>query len=172
MPAQSFSRALTYTLLNEGGYVNDPQDPGGPTNRGITLATLAAWRKRSCTAEDVRQLGMAETQDIYRALYWNPIAGDKLPEEVGAMVLFDIAVNCGAPQAARTAQAVAGVTADGVIGPVSLRAIGALKLDDFVAQVVAAQHAFYLQVVRQRPASRKFHPTWQKRVGLYFDLLA
>ena len=164
-----WTQAIAYVLANEGGYVNDPDDT--PTNRGITLATLSAWRKRPCTVDDVRALGLAETQQIYRSLYWNTIAGDQLPATVG-LIMFDVAVNCGVGQAAKSAQTIAGVKVDGAIGPISLKAIAAVKLDDFVDQFVSTQHRYYLALVRKKPAKRKFHKTWQKRAAYYYDLLA
>jgi len=78
MAAGNFALALALVLESEGGYVDDPRDPGGATNLGITRATLARWRGRVVSKADVRQLGRAEAAAIYRALFWDKIRGDDL----------------------------------------------------------------------------------------------
>lgn len=67
MAASNFGACLALVLLNEGGWSNDPRDSGRATNRGITLATLAAWRKRPVSKAEVRALSAAEASAIYRA---------------------------------------------------------------------------------------------------------
>lgn len=78
----------------EGGYVNHPKDPGGPTNRGITQATLSHERGQRASIDDVRNLTRAEAAEIYRKKYWNLIQGEALPAGVDLLAL-DIAVNSG-----------------------------------------------------------------------------
>jgi type VI secretion system secreted protein VgrG len=84
--------ALAYTFKNEGGFTNVKEDKGGPTKYGITISTLTRWRKKTVTAEDVRQLNILEAEAIYKAWYWNPINLDKIDNERVAMALFDRAV--------------------------------------------------------------------------------
>jgi Glycosyl hydrolase 108 len=89
----AFETCFAFTLRAEGGYVDDPADPGGPSNMGITLATLRQW-------SDDPDLGAAQVEDmrlraaIYRSLYWNPLRADALPCGVDLMV-FDMGVNAG-----------------------------------------------------------------------------
>ena len=95
----NFAACLALTLKFEGGYVNNPRDPGGPTNMGITIATLSHELGRAATISDVMNLsrtpeGRALVESIYRKKFWNLIGGDTLPMGVDAM-LFDIAVNSG-----------------------------------------------------------------------------
>jgi hypothetical protein len=105
MTAANFDRALTLVLQSEGGYADDPRDPGGATNRGITRATLARWRGRPVSKAELRALGRAEAAAIYRALYWDALRGDDLPAGLD-IALFDYGVNSGPARAARTLQAV------------------------------------------------------------------
>ncbi len=110
-------------LKRERGYVNHPLDRGGPTNRGITIGALAAWRGQEVTAADVRELTEAETRHIYRGVFivdpqFFRIEDDRLREQV-----IDAGVLHGAGWAARRLQECAGVTADGIIGPITLKAI-------------------------------------------------
>ena len=76
----NFDTCLAFTLKEEGGYSDNPADPGGATNMGITLATYRRW-------SDNPNLGPVQVQDmtertaraIYRSLYWNPLRADALP---------------------------------------------------------------------------------------------
>ena len=102
--ADNFDVCLAFTLREEGGYVDDPADPGGATNMGITLATYRQW-------SDNPGLGSTQVQDmtertvrvIYRALYWNPLRADALPLGVDLSV-FDMGVNAGIWRSARLLQ--------------------------------------------------------------------
>lgn len=118
----NFGRSLTLVLASEGGYVDHPRDPGGATNRGVTLATLSAWRGRPCSKAEVKALTQVEAGDIYRAKYWNNVRADELPVGVD-FVVFDYAVNSGPSAASKTLQRVVGVTADGIIGAFTIRAV-------------------------------------------------
>lgn len=90
----NFEKALELTLKYEGGYTNDPYDPGGPTNYGITIATLSHELGRKATVKDVKNISMNVVKDIYKKKYWNLVDGDSLPAGVD-LLAFDIAVNSG-----------------------------------------------------------------------------
>jgi len=119
----AFDTCLPFTLREEGGYVDDPADPGGATNMGITLATYREW-------SDSPDLGPAQVQEmtrrtaraIYRSSYWNPLRADALPVGVDLSV-FDMGVNAGIWRSARLLQRAigfAGDEIDGCIGPETL----------------------------------------------------
>jgi lysozyme family protein len=97
--ADNFETALKFTLQWEGGFANDPRDPGGATNMGITIATLSHELGRPATIGEVIDLsrtaaGRARVADIYRKKYWNTIGGNRLPPGID-LLAFDIAVNSG-----------------------------------------------------------------------------
>lgn len=103
---QNFDQALRFTLQYEGGYVNNPHDPGGPTNLGITIATLSHELGRKASVAEVKALTVAGVAPIYRKKFWNLVDGDGLPGGVDLM-LFDIAVNMGSGRALRWGEATA-----------------------------------------------------------------
>ena len=119
---ENYAQALKQVLKYEGGKVDDPRDPGGRTAYGITQDTYDAWRKKqNLPTVDVFTISQADVAAIYRQEYWDCIRGDDLPAGVDFAV-FDFAVNSGVSRAAKTLQAVVGVTQDGVIGPATIQA--------------------------------------------------
>lgn len=112
-----FELCVSRVLGNEGGYVNDPNDPGGETNWGIS--------KRAYPNLDIKSLTRNDAIAIYRRDFWDRISADKLPALLQFQAL-DFAVNCGIETAVRKVQAAAGVADDGHFGPVSFAAITAM----------------------------------------------
>ena len=110
----NFDECLAFTLRAEGGFSDQPADPGGATNMGITRATLAGVRGHAVSKADVRALTRAEAAAIYRSIYWRAVRGDELPVGVDA-VMFDHAVNSGPKAAIRTLQGALGFKQDGVL---------------------------------------------------------
>lgn len=143
MSTNNFLPSVAFTLAHEGGYSDNPRDPGGATNRGITLRTLAAWRHADCTAADVQALTEAEARAIYRASYWNAVHADALPAGLDLMV-FDFGVNSGPGRSARVLQEALGVVADGAIGPQTLSAAARVPdMGALVGRIADAQETFY-----------------------------
>lgn len=119
---ENLDDALTLMFGHEGGYVNDPNDPGGPTKFGITQKTLAAHRGRKVGAADVQALTLQEAETIYRRSYWSQSGGDLLPSGIDYLV-FDFGVNSGPSKAVKTLQAVVGVAQDGGVGEMTADAV-------------------------------------------------
>lgn len=161
-PATSsrFQACLADLLTHEGGFVNHPADPGRATNFGVTQATLAAWRGKPVTEQDVRDLTRDEAGAIYRARYWMPIKGDALPPGVDLAVM-DFAVNSGQAKAAMMLQQVVGVAQDGAIGPLTLAAVGAADPRAVVTGLCDARMAF----LRSLSIWPTFGKGWTRRVS-------
>jgi lysozyme family protein len=144
--ADSFDVCLAFTLREEGGYIDDPADPGGATNMGITLTTYRQW-------SDDPALGSTQVQDmtartaraIYRSLYWNPLRADALPIGVDLSV-FDMGVNAGIWRSARLLQRALGFTGeevDGCIGPETLDAAAKCDPRMLVSDLAERQATYY-----------------------------
>jgi lysozyme family protein len=116
-----FHQAVELVLQHEGGFVEHPRDPGGATKFGITRETLSRARGYPVSVEDVRELTRVEAVAVYRRLYWDVLRADELPPGI-ELAVFDLAVNSGPVRAVRMLQNVLGVPADGIIGPVTLKA--------------------------------------------------
>ena len=121
MAASNFARSLPLVLKHEGGFANHPDDPGGATMKGVTLATFRRYKPGASVA-DLKAISNEMLGRIYRDGYWNVVRGDDLPSGVDYAV-FDFAVNSGPGRAAKYLQAVVGVAQDGEIGPATLAAV-------------------------------------------------
>lgn len=123
----AFAYAIDFVLSQEGGLVDDPNDSGGITNMGISLAFansvgFDANADGKTNASDIRGLQPTEAIALYRENFWLPIAGAQLPHVI-AVCLFDTAVNMGVPAAVKLMQRQVGTTEDGVMGPKTIAAI-------------------------------------------------
>lgn len=160
MAAQNFDVCLALTLRFEGGYSDDPADPGGATNMGITRATLARARGRAVTKSEVRELSRAEAAEIYRSLFWAPVSGDLLASGLDA-ALFDFGVNSGPARAVRILQQILGVNEAEGIGPKTLAAL-ARKNPETVIWTLSRARQGFLERLR---TFRSFGRGWSARVA-------
>ena len=153
-----FDLCFAEILEKEGGFSNNPNDPGGPTNLGITQRTLAAWRQAEVTVEDVQKLAREEACEIYRSNYWNVMRCDDLPKGVDLSV-FDFGVNAGSAAAVRLLQKVAGAEQDGSVGPLTLRAVRSSEPRTLIEALTSARLDFY----RGLATYETFGKGWEKR---------
>lgn len=159
-PAARFDTALAEILRHEGGWVDHPADPGGATNRGVTLASLSDWLGRTATKAEVKALTVADVAPIYRERYWNAVKGDDLPAGVDLMV-FDLAVNSGPGRAAKFLQEAVGAPADGQIGPATLAKVRALHPLAIIDGMAQRRERFY----RGLGTFDTFGRGWMKRLA-------
>ncbi|WP_457091838.1 glycoside hydrolase family 108 protein [Microvirga sp. P5_D2] len=157
--SSSFETAVALVLQHEGGFVNHPRDPGGATNFGITRETLS--RSRGCLAsvEDVRRLTREEAASIYRSLYWKAVRADELPLGLD-LAVFDLAVNSGPKRAVTMLQSVLGVGADGLIGPVTIKAASRADPAATVRRLTRARLGFLFRLATWPVFGRG----WRRRV--------
>lgn len=160
---ENFDACVAVTLRFEGGFADNPADPGGATNFGVTLRTLHAWEGHPVTADDVRAMTRDEAVAILGAKYWNVVRGDDLPLGVDLMV-FDFAVNAGPATSARMLQRCAGLAGhevDGSIGPYTLRIVRAQPASHLISALGAARNLYY----RSLPVYPTFGDGWSARVS-------
>lgn len=137
----SFDIALKYTLQFEGGYVNDPDDRGSETNKGITKAVYDEYRtKNSLPIQSVKNISDKEVQDIYYKQYWLAAGCDKLSDKL-AIVVFDMATNSGVSRAKRY-----------------------LTLTQDPNKYLDLRADFFKKIVQNNPSQQKFLKGWLNRV--------
>lgn len=155
----NFEQCLALVLKHEGGYVNNPKDPGGMTNLGVTKKVWEEYVGHSVDEAAMRALGPKDVAPLYKKNYWDKIRGDDLPLGVD-YACFDLAVNSGVGRAAKVLQKCVGVPADGVIGPATLAEVGnhsPLNL----AQQICENRLEFLQAL---PTWTTFGRGWGRRV--------
>ena len=155
----NFEQCLALVLKNEGGYVNNPADPGGMTNLGVTKKVWESWVGHPVDESAMRALGPQDVSPLYKAQYWDKIKGDDLPLGVD-YACFDLAVNSGVGRAAKILQQAVGVTADGAIGPATLVAVESQNPRTLATEICDARLAF-LQTL---PTWGTFGKGWGRRV--------
>ena len=150
-----FDEAFQLLIGNEGGYSNNPADPGGETMWGVTARVARAHGYTGA----MRDLPLATAKAIAKAEYWDPFKCDQLPPDVRFQVL-DAAYNGGSP--AKWLQQAAGVSVDGVIGPQTLAALNASDPD----KIVMRFDAYRLQyLARLRGELPEFAGGWMNRIA-------
>lgn len=166
-PPDAFAACLAIVLEQEGGYADNPVDPGGATKFGITRATLAAWRNvapaSALPKSEVAGLGRDEAAAIYRARYWDRCNAGALPPGLD-LALFDFAVNSGPDRAVRTLQHLIGTEPDGIVGPRTLDAVKARIALTGIAGLIVALCDGRLTFLQRLAISATFGAGWARRV--------
>jgi len=111
-----FNAALDEVLVHEGGFSNNPADPGGMTNLGVTKAVWERYVGHPVSESEMRSLTREEVAPLYQHDYWLACGCDKLPGGL-ALCVFDFAVNAGQGRAVRFVQRLCGAVQDGQCGP-------------------------------------------------------
>ena len=151
----NFNEIIEVVLHHEGGYVNDPKDPGGETNFGIA--------KRSHPDVDIANLTKEGASEIYHEIYWVKNKVDDMPDQL-KHIYFDMCVNQGRGRAVKILQRSANakganLKVDGGLGPMTIAAVSNVELD----RVRAYRIKYYADLVTRKPDLEKFYFGWFRR---------
>lgn len=155
----NFPFAIDLVLAHEGGYANDPKDPGGETSFGIS--------KRAYPNEDIRALTKDRAKEIYYTDYWLKNNLDKIDDQGVAAAALDTVVNHGrgAYLIQQALQAIGRpVSIDGKIGPDTLQNINATPAKTFLPALHDVRESYYQNLVANNPELSKFLPGWLYRI--------
>lgn len=162
----SFEAFAPILLESEGGFVDDPDDRGGATNRGITLKTYEGWCRRHGyprpTAQRLKDLDYETWARIAKELFWDKVGGDDIRDQRVANLIADWAFNSGAGIITRV-QALVGVRADGIAGRETVRAINAEDPAKLAGDLKRLRTSFYHTIAR-RGNNRKYLRGWLNRL--------
>ncbi|MNV37999.1 putative Peptidoglycan domain protein [compost metagenome] len=151
----NFDHAFDRLMGHEGGYSNHPDDPGGETMWGVTIAVARA----NGYTGPMRSMPRDTAKAIYQAQYWDKVRADNMPFPV-AFQVFDAAVNHGTDQAAKFLQRAAGVADHGIVGPKTLAAVEARGTASILLLFNAEREQFYTNL-KTWPS---FGKGWSRRV--------
>jgi lysozyme family protein len=169
-----FKPAFDKTVASEGGYVNDPDDPGGETYKGVARKMHSKWPGWTIIDMLKRQSGFpailntnaelqAEILSFYEVNFWDRLNADQIESQEVAESIFDFAVNAGVVTSATLAQMVVNSETDGIIGTNSINSINEFNQEHFLAAFTVAKIARYVNIVKKRPTSRKYFYGWVLR---------
>jgi hypothetical protein len=153
----NFQKCLELVLKSEGGWVNNPKDPGGETNLGVTKKVWQEWVGHE--VKTMQGLTPADVAPMYQAKYWMACYANQLPTGVDYMA-FDAAVNMGAGRSVKLLQECLGCVPDGTIGPRTMQLIDGKDPKDVVEAFSQRKIGFYESL----PTFPTFGKGWLKRV--------
>jgi len=157
----NYQTALNHVLKSEGLWSDNPQDPGGATMKGITLAVYREWKRNQyITKDELKAIPDQDVYDLYKQLYWDKCHCDNMPSGIDYCV-FDASVNMGCGRAAKLIQEAVNVTADGIIGSGTMASIQSANVLDTIAKFSELKENFY----RSLKTFDTFGKGWLNRVA-------
>lgn len=159
---QRFDRLIGKVLAHEGGYVNDPADPGGETKYGIS--------KRSYPKLNIKSLTESQARDIYYADWWLKLRCNELTNDTIAVKLLDMSVNVGRQTGVKLLQRALcdcdqQVAIDGIIGPKTIAAANEADPGRLLEAVKLRQMAYYEACIANNAKLAKFRNGWTRRAA-------
>lgn len=148
----------------EGGFVDDPSDKGGPTYKGVTLATFRQFYGQNKTVDDLKILTDVQWDHIFKTGYWDKWRADEIKSQAVANALVDWTYHSGV-HGIKEPQKILGVTADGIVGPKTLAAVNAMHPLELWVKIQAARHGFVENIVKNDASQADFLAGWKNRIN-------
>ena len=162
------SKLVPFILQWEGGFVNDPLDLGGATNKGITIGTFTEYKRRkglkAPTVQDLKNISNEDWHEVFKGLYWDRWKADEIKSQAVANILVDWVWASGSHGIKRP-QRLLGVTADGVVGSKTIAALNAKDPAELFKMIKADRIKFIDEICEKRPANNRFKKGWLNRIN-------
>lgn len=157
-----------FEMARRTGFANDPDDLGGATMVGVTLATYAEYCRMNglpCpTTDRLRGITYAQWRDILKTMFWDRWRADEITNQSVAEILVDWVWASG-KYGISIPQRVLGVTVDGIVGPQTLCAVNRQSQSRFFERIMAERKAYIDRICAIRPANNKFKRGWLRRLN-------
>lgn len=159
----TFESSLEWSLPNEGGWSNHPNDKGGATNYGLTLGLAKKYGIE--TEEELKEVSQEKVADIFKAEFWR---FDNVKSQQVATLLFDIALNSGLSRAVKIAQGACNhlgfeCIVDGKWGPKTLACVNKVPSSQMVPTIQELRKEFYDSIIERDPSQEVFRKGWMNR---------
>ena len=162
------SKLVPFILQWEGGFVNDPLDVGGATNKGITIGTFTEYKRRkglkAPTIQDLKNISNEDWHEVFKGLYWDRWKADEIKNQAVANILVDWVWASGSHGIKRP-QRLLGVTSDGVVGSKTIAALNAKDPAELFKMIKADRIKFIDEICEKRPANNRFKKGWLNRIN-------
>lgn len=162
------NKLAPFILKWEGGFVNDPDDLGGATNKGVTIGTYEAYcRKKGYpkpTIERLKNISSPEWTEILKTMYWDKWRADGIKNQSVANILVDWVWASGS-HGIKIPQKMLGVKPDGIVGETTLNAVNALSPESLFESIKRERIDFIDRICAARPANNKFKKGWLNRIN-------
>lgn len=163
-----YRKLIPFILRWEGGFAHDPDDLGGPTNKGVTLDTYKAYCRRKGypvpTVARLKALTEEQWEDIFKTMFWDRWQADRINSQAVANILVDWVWASGS-YGIKIPQSVLGVTVDGIVGDKTIKVVNAQNPSVLFARIKKERLAFVERICRTRPQNRKFRHGWINRIN-------
>lgn len=163
------NKLVPHILKWEGGFVNDPDDLGQATCKGVCFKTYKLYRQRKKlpkpTLGDLRNISDGEFASILKEMYWDACRADEINSQSVANAIVDWAWHSGTTTAAKEIQRVLGVKADGIIGNITLSAINSQSPLPLFGKIKAARVKYIERICKSRPVNQKYYRGWMNRIN-------
>lgn len=166
-------KLVPFILKWEGGFVNDPVDRGGATNKGITLATykaLGKWdnnKDGKIDEKDLKLLSEDQWYKIYKQSFWDKWRADEIKNQSIANILVDWVWTSG-KYGITNVQKVLGVKDDGIVGLKTIAAVNNYKNQkELFNKIKDARLKFVENIVKNNPSQKKFINGWKRRINAF-----
>lgn len=157
-----------FILKWEGGFVNDPNDSGGATNKGVTLATYRRYKGEDATVADLKAITDEDWNAIFKTMYWDKCKADEIASQAVANLCVDWFWMSGT-NAIKYVQRLIGADEDGIVGKQTLARLNA-KGDGLVLPIYNYRKDFYHRIVASRPNQKRFLRGWINRLNALMEL--
>ena len=150
----------------EGGYSDNPNDRGGATNSGVTLAVYQSVYGKSKTKNDLKRMTSDQWNYIFTKLYWNKWKADEIKNQSIANILVDWVWLSGLGTIKKI-QALFGLTADGIVGNKTLSYINSNNQEEIFNKIWNRRKQFYDSLVKNNPSQTVFLKGWMNRLNTF-----
>lgn len=159
-----YRKLKPFILKWEGGFVNDKNDLGGATNKGVTLATFRSVYGQSMSVNDLKNITERQWEHIFKTCYWDKWKGDEIKDQNVANILVDWTW-CSGAYGIKIPQRVLGVTIDGIVGAKTIAAVNARDGKVLFNELKEERIAYIDRICQTRPQNKKFRNGWLNRIN-------